>query len=74
MAEIISLFNHVDFDFPYAECVECGGSEWKILLSRNGDLGIIGFQCLNCAIVGMFDNNEDIITFEIDETGHKLDK
>ena len=70
MANVISLFDYPDFDFLYAGCKECGGDDYKLLLSPGNDLGIIGFQCANidCGIVAMFDEERDVIIFEMDNT------
>jgi len=69
MAEIISLFNNPDFDIPYGACTECGGDDWKMLVSADGDLSIVGFQCANidCGVIGIFDENKDIIVFEFEK-------
>lgn len=68
MAEIISLFEHPDFDYPYGACTECDDTDFKLLLSPDGkDIGIIGFQCSDCGIVGMFSEEKDIIVFEMEK-------
>jgi len=69
MAIIIPLFEHPEFDFLFAACKECDCDDWKLLLSNEKELGIIGFQCANidCGIVGMFDKETDIIVFDFDK-------
>ena len=64
MAEIISLFEHPDFDYPYGVCDECNCDDWRMLMSPEGeDAGIIGFQCANidCGVVAIFDESRQII-------------
>lgn len=70
MAEIISLYDHPDFDYPYGACTECDGSDFKMILSPAGeDISIIGFQCSNidCGVVGMFPEESEVIVFELDK-------
>lgn len=69
MGEVIDLFDPTsETEVPWAECTQCGGINWRILLTPvDNELGISGFQCANenCAIVGMFDKENDINVFEI---------
>lgn len=68
MAEIISLFEHPDFDYPYGACLECDGHEWYMIVSPAvEDIGIMGFQCMGCGNVGIFSEEQDIIVFEMEE-------
>ena len=73
MAEIISLFESSDFNFPYGECAYCGGDKWRILLSSGDKPGVVGFQCCNeeCLIVGMFDKNKDMVIYDFKPTENK---
>jgi len=74
-AEIISLFDYPDFDFLYAGCNECGGDDFKLLLTSGEDLGIIGFQCANidCGVVILFNEDPDKIMFERDVILFEID-
>lgn len=74
MAEVISLFDYPDFDFLYAGCKECGGDDYKLLLAPGDSSGIIGFQCANidCGIVAIFDEERDVVVFEIDNADDKV--
>ena len=73
MAEVISLYDHPDFDYLYAAYKECGCDDFKLLLTSGGDLSIIGFQCgnIDCGIVAMFDEERNVIIFEMDKTESK---
>ena len=64
MSNVVSLFDH--FDYPYGACTECDGMEWAILLSpEDKEMGVIGFQCLYCKVVAIFDDAKEIV-FELD--------
>ena len=59
MAEVISMCEHPSFDCVMAGCVQCDGDDFKVLLSPDGDLNVIGFQCSTCHWISVF-TEEDI--------------
>ena len=68
MAEIISLYDHPDFDYPYGACTECDEHLWLMIMSPAGqDIGIMGFQCSECGIVGIFGEEQELMVFELEK-------
>jgi len=57
MAIIITLSNK---KHRYAECSECGYTQWHLLLSIK-DLSVDGYECVECGEIIELESNDQIV-------------